>query len=235
MGLMNSKTKRINGTMMPRSLAEAAWLEIREQILTGVLSPGQPIDIREQAESLGISMMPVREAVKKLHQEGLIIQKPHRGSIVAPLSVHDMEDIYRVRIALEGLAAEMVCDRIDQVTYKKLCEVLDQFESASRDGDIDLGRQLHRKFHVDFCTLAGSDTLNRLIPNLIDSSERYRIFSVGLRGSVDKRRKEHQEFLDSCYRKEREKARNQITEHLRKTVELVRKSLSGGDVSLEIE
>lgn len=209
----------------PRSLAEAAWRSIKQQILSGELVSGSPVRIKEQAELLGMSMMPVREAVKKLQQEGLVVQESHKEPIVAELTVEDMEDVYGVRITLETRAVELACHHMDESTYQNLCELLDHFEQAYEAGDLESGREFHRQFHIELSVAANSPTLNRLIPPLLDSSERYRELSVPRRGPVKERRLEHQKILEACYSKNVEEAKRLITEHLSKTVELVRQSL----------
>lgn len=222
---MSSMVNPNRRSRVPRSLAETAWFEIREQILTGTLSPGSPIRVKEQAELLGMSMMPVREAVRQLRQEGLVAQETHKESIVAPLSIGDMEDIYTVRISLESLALERACDYITEARYKELSGILDKFEQAYQANNIAEGREWHREFHIQLCAVAQSPTLDRLIPTLIDSSERYRVLSVNFRGPVEERRKEHQQILDACYRRDREAARQEIISHLERTVDIVRKAL----------
>jgi DNA-binding GntR family transcriptional regulator len=219
------------GFKLPASLAEAAWSAIREQILNGTLRPGGPIAIKEQAARLGMSIMPVREAVKRLQQEGLVVQEPRKEPIVAPLSVSDMEDIYRVRMALEGLAVELACERMDETQYRALCRTLDEFESAYEAGNVLRGREMHRKFHLDLVRIAESATLNRMVPALVDSSERYRELSVRIRGPVHQRRLEHQRILDACFARDSVLARQLLTDHLQRTVELVRDSVQHATLS----
>ncbi|MCL6443118.1 MAG: GntR family transcriptional regulator [Alicyclobacillus sp.] len=210
---------------LPDSLADVAWKHIREDILSGVLRPGETITIKEQAARLGISIMPVREAIKRLQHEGLVWQEPRKEPIVAPLSISDMEDIYRVRIALEGLAVELACESIDESGYRELCDVLDRFESAYEMGDVRLGREMHRCFHLGFVKLSNSTVLHRLVPSLIDASERYRELSVRGRGPVRQRRLEHQRILDACYAKDKNLAKNLLMNHLLTTVEIVREEV----------
>ena len=220
-----ARTKPAHIPALPRSLAEVAWLEIREAILTGDLRPGEPIALKEQAERLGMSIMPVREALQRLHQEGLVVYEPQRGAMVAPLSVSHMEDIYRVRIELEGLAIELACKRFGPIEHQALSRLLDRFVEAYNRGDTRAGRELHRQFHLELYALADSPTLSRLIPPLIDASERYRVLSVRVRGSVEERRKEHQEILDACLQQDGQAARRKLSEHLRRTVVLARRAL----------
>ena len=208
------------------SLADVAWLEIREQIITGQLPPGAPVGLKEQADRLGISIMPIRDAVKRLQHEGLVDQIPQREAYVSSLSLENMEDIYGVRAALEPLAIERACAHFTRAHYDDFTRTLDLFVVAYESGDARQGRELHRRFHLDLYALAGSPSLDRLIPPLIDATERYRALSQALRGSAKQRRAEHQTMLDACLERDAVRARNLLAEHLARTVQDVRLALS---------
>ncbi len=210
---------------LPRSLAELAWLALREDILTGQLPPGSPLRLRELAGRLGMSVIPVREAIHRLHQEGLVVRQAQRGAVVAPLSVLDMEDLYRVRIELEGLAIQLACAHFTPDHHRALSGLLDEFVDAYESNQVRLGRELHRRFHLELYALAGSPTLDRLIPPLLDAAERYRVLSVADRGAPRQRRQEHQRILDACLAGDAVRARAELAAHLRRTVELVRARL----------
>jgi len=212
---------------LPRSLAELAWLALREEILTGQLQPGTPLRLREVAHRLGMSVIPVREALHRLHQEGLVSREAQKRAFVAPVSVADMEDLYRVRIELEGLAIQLACERFTPEDHRHLSGVLDEFVAAYEGGQVRLGRELHRQFHLELYRLAGSPTLDRLIPPLLDAAERYRVLSVADRGDPRQRRQEHQRILDACLAGDGSRARRELAEHLARTVELVRAKLQG--------
>lgn len=205
-----------------RSLADVAWLEIREQILTGHLPPGAPIGLKEQAESLGISIMPIREAVKRLQHEGLVVQVPQREAYVSSLSLQDMEDIYAVRKAIEPIAIERACPNFSRAHSDVLTHVLDQLVEAYERGDARGGRELHRRFHLDLYAIADSPALNRLIPPLIDATERYRALSVGVRGAPAERRQEHLSLIEACLDHDAVRARALLVDHLDRTVQATR-------------
>ncbi len=214
-----------------RSLAEIAWLEIRERILTGQLPPGAPVGLKEQADRLGLSIMPVRDAVNRLKHEGLIVQIPQRESFVSPITLEDMEDIYAVRAAIEAIAVVRSCETFSRADYDNLLRVLDEFTAAYEREDARSGRELHRRFHLDLYAIAKSPTLSRLIPPLIDATERYRTMSQTLRGPARQRRAEHLAILDACLGHDAEAARGLLVEHLNRTVKDVRAFLeatSGG-------
>jgi DNA-binding GntR family transcriptional regulator len=215
-------------TALPRSLAELAWMALREEILTGRLAPGTPLRLRDLAARLGMSVIPVREALHRLHQEGLVSREAQKGAVVAPVSVQDMEDLYRVRIELEGLAIQLACEHFTADHHRRLSGILDAFVAAYEAGQVREGRELHRRFHLELYALAGSPTLDRLIPPLLDAAERYRVMSVADRGDPRQRRNEHQRILDACLSRDGARARRELAEHLTRTVEVVRAKLQAG-------
>lgn len=219
----NSMPQQLLATApLPRSLAELAWLALREEILTGQLPPGAPLRLRELAGRLGMSVIPIRDAIHRLHQEGLVARQPQKGAVVSPVSVADMEDLYRVRIELEGLAIQLACRHFHLEHHARLSGLLDSFVEAYESGQVQLGRELHRQFHLELYRLAGSATLDRLIPPLLDAAERYRVLSVADRGDPRQRRQEHQRILDACLSGDGQRARGELAAHLLRTVEVVR-------------
>lgn len=209
----------------PRSLADLAWVELRRAILQGELQPGEPLPLKTQAERLGMSIMPVREAIRRLAHEGLVEQQPQRGAVVAPVSVAALEDMYSIRIALESLAVRRAAENMTERDYRRLTDILDEFVAAYRRGDVAQSRELHRSFHLGLYRLAGSQWLDRLVPPLLDNSERYRGLSIPLRGSPEERRAEHQAILEACRRRDGELAARLLAAHLERTVELVKRGL----------
>ncbi|MDE2571858.1 MAG: GntR family transcriptional regulator, partial [bacterium] len=83
------------------TLGDQVYEAMRRWILDGTLAPGTPLRIRQLAASLGTSTMPVREAIQRLEENGLVVTRPHKGAVVAGLSVRELRDFYGVRIVLE--------------------------------------------------------------------------------------------------------------------------------------
>lgn len=214
----------------PRSFADLAWQELRDEILSGKLAPGTPLLLKETAEQLGMSIMPVREAIRRLHHEGFLDQEPQRGATVSPVSLEDLEDLYDTRIALEVPAVRKACDHITREDYESLTKILNRFVDAYDAGNVREGRDLHREFHLGLYRVSGSRWLMKLIPPLLDHSERYRGLSLKNRGTLEDRRQEHQVFLDACMRGKKDEAGELLAAHLKETVRLVRRQIeqSGG-------
>ncbi len=102
----------IGGPADARTLAATVGQRLRSLILEGQLLPGTVLRLAPLAASLGVSVMPVREALRQLEAEGLVVVAPRRGATVAELSVEDVEEIYTLRIALESLCAGRAAERL---------------------------------------------------------------------------------------------------------------------------
>lgn len=103
---------------------------LRDAILRGDIAPGERLVQEELANSLGVSRMPVREALRKLEIEGLIIIEPHRGAIVKSLNVEDIEEIYKLRSQFEKMAVEESVKHMDASSIKELERLVIQMEKA---------------------------------------------------------------------------------------------------------
>lgn len=103
---------------------------LREAILRGDIAPGERLVQEELANSLGVSRMPVREALRKLEIEGLIVIEPHRGAIVKSLKVEDIEEIYRLRSQFEKMAVEQSVDKLGEDEIRLLEQLVLKMEDA---------------------------------------------------------------------------------------------------------
>lgn len=103
---------------------------LRKAILQGDFKPGQRLKQSELADSLGVSRMPVREALRKLELEGLVILEPHKGAIVKSIQIEDILEIYELRSQLEKMAVELSVEGLVEDDIKQLKKLADKMESA---------------------------------------------------------------------------------------------------------
>lgn len=210
------------------TLAHQAALEIREMILSGELPSGQSLLLAETASRLDMSIMPVREALRRLEFEGLVEQLPQRGTRVSPLRKEDAEDIYLARIAIESRAVLRATPHITEEHYQQLLKHLHDYRDAYKSGNEVAGRQAHERFHFGLYLLSGSNWIVHLIRLLWDNSERFRRLSVRHRGSIEERMREHFDILEVCRRGDAVKASGLMAEHLRKTFNLLQEDVAHG-------
>ena len=174
---------------------DRAAAALRAAILDGELRPGQRVNQEVWAARVGVSLIPVREALGALAGEGLVTYRPRRGYAVTQLDLADLEETYRLRRLLETDALRRGVPLATAADVAALGVAADQCaEAASRD---DVAAQLaaNRRFHDRLHGLAGSRPLARLIDLLWDSTEAYRALYYVLAGEHQRADAAHREIL----------------------------------------
>lgn len=120
-----------------KPLRDVVFESLRKAIVEGSLKPGQRLMEVQLAEQLGVSRTPVREAIRKLELEGFVIMLPRKGAYVADMSVKDIIDVLEVRSALEGLAANLAAERMDEKEVENLKEISESLNVAMEGGNLD--------------------------------------------------------------------------------------------------
>jgi DNA-binding GntR family transcriptional regulator len=123
-----------------------AYCHIRRRILSGVIGPGERINLAEIATDLMVSRMPVREALRHLDAEGLVVMRPNRGASVIDLTPAEVEEYFQIRAALEGLAVRLAVPRLTDEDIEELVVAKDRMDEARQDPALWL--ELHRQFHL---------------------------------------------------------------------------------------
>ena len=130
---MNDKLKVNMNEYLP--LRDVVFNILRQAIITGEFAPGERLMEIALAERLGVSRTPVREAIRKLELEGLVVMIPRKGAEVAKITEKDLRDILDVRCALEELSASLAAEKINEEQKKELKFALLAFEKAIQSGD----------------------------------------------------------------------------------------------------
>jgi DNA-binding GntR family transcriptional regulator len=172
--MLSSRSRRVQGVlpMKQANLGEGISLRsvevgglrqeisdiLREAIWQGTLKPGHRLNEQWLSGQLGVSRPPLREAIRVLEQEGLVVSSPRRGAFVQSLAGEDIFEIYAVRCALEGMAAELLMDRASPEMLQELEHMIDQVE-ASPDGDLRVTIDQDFQFHRRLVMLSGSARL----------------------------------------------------------------------------
>ncbi len=209
---------RLEGRNGPRTLADVALAELKQDIITGALPPGSPVRLQEQVERLQMSSVPIREALRYLERSGLVDRTPHRGTHVAEMSAQDLEETYRIRQELEAMAVAEAAGRIDAAACEEIERLVEDY-AALAEPDPEQALQVHSRLHMTIYEASGSKWLMRLIPMLWDNSERYRRLSLPVRGTVSDRVAEHRRIVELCRLGDAEAAAQALREHLSHTFE----------------
>ncbi len=155
-------------------MAEAALDELREAIVLGELVPGTPLRLEDLAASLGMSISPIREAVRQLEALGLAEHMPHHGAKVVALDVAELRDLFQVRLALETMAVRRAAERFGDAEREHASALLEQCVDARARGDLRRAMRAHGEFHFALYEASRSPWLVRLIRPAWESCERYR-------------------------------------------------------------
>jgi len=151
------------------SAVDLVTAEIRRAVLTGALAPGAQFSIRDLAEQLGVSHIPIREALRRLESQGLILLPQARSASVAPLNVADLDAIYRLRYVVELPLAGESAGKRSPAQVDRMNELLE----LSRDLDPDISWQAHYDFHEALVHPAANDWDGRILHALWFAAERY--------------------------------------------------------------
>lgn len=156
-------------------LRDVVFGTLRQAILTGVLKPGERLMEIQLAKQLGVSRTPVREAIRKLELEGLVLMIPRKGAEVAEITVKDLEDVLEVRGALEELAVKDACDYITEEQLEDLREASDAFKQALESGDLVKCAETDMNFHEIIYSATNNRRLVQILNNLREQMYRYRM------------------------------------------------------------
>jgi DNA-binding GntR family transcriptional regulator len=210
-------------------MAEAALIELQDSILSGELAPGSALRLEELAARLGMSISPVREAVRRLETLGLAVHVPHRGARVSELALDDLRDTYEVRLVLEPLAVRRAAARFTAEDAAVARSYLAEYRRAREREEPRSARGAHAAFHFTLYAASGSEWLQRLIRPAWENCERYRAMSLQGRGALEIER-EHQRILDACVCHEPDRAAGELSRHLAATANLVARQMGSDEL-----
>ena len=187
-------------------LRDVVFNTLRKAILTGQLKPGERLMEVHLANSLGVSRTPIREAIRKLELEGLVIMIPRRGAEVARITEKSLKDVLEVRRALDVLSVELACDRITEEDIERLLNACQDFEQAARGKDTSVIAKADVDLHDIIVEATGNQRLQQLVNNLSEQMYRYRFVYIKEESQHDTLVVEHREIYESIARRDKERA-----------------------------
>jgi DNA-binding GntR family transcriptional regulator len=182
----------------PPTTQEFVLQELRKAIVSGHLSPRQPIRQDSIAHELGVSRVPLREALKTLEAEGQVIYQPHRGYSVAELSLADLLEVYRLRELLESEAATVATGQFTEADLLRIGQARDEVESAEVKGDLVGMVAANRQFHFALLEPAQMPRLLRIVRTLWDATDAYRAVYYNSEDNRSRVHREHEAILEAA-------------------------------------
>lgn len=177
-------------------LRDVVFQTLREYIVKGKLKPGERLREISLADQLGVSRTPVREAIHKLEQEGLVDLIPRRGAIVAKMTEKKIRDVLAVRKSLEALAGRLACEHMTPEKLSRLKEVANEFCISLKMDDENRQAQLDEEFHETIYQVANNQLLIQLLQTLREKMYLYRLAYIKDEESHTTLVEEHKKILE---------------------------------------
>lgn len=156
-------------------LRDIVFKTLREAIVTGELKSGERLMEIRLANEMGVSRTPVREAIRKLEREGLVLMNARKGAVVAPINPRDLKEILEIRRVLEGLACQLACQHATQEDIQDLEAANQEISDAIRENDCERIARLDAEFHSRICVLSGNSKLITSLNYYKEHIYRYRL------------------------------------------------------------
>ena len=197
-----------------KSLEESVYLALEEEILSGKLKKGDSLTETSLSARLGVSRTPLRAALHRLAEEGLIEIAPNRGAVVVGIGDEELVDIYKIRIRLEGLASSEAAKRISPDDLKRLRDSVELSEFYIAKQDAEHLKELDSEFHNIIYKASGNRLLCKTLTELHRNIQFYRKRSLGVAKRLEKSIAEHREILTAIERGDAEAADRLTSAHI---------------------
>lgn len=209
------QTHRIMNSDNTNSLSAQVFDTMEASILNGSIQPGENLIELKLSAEMGVSRTPVREAIRMLEQKGLVQIIPNKGAIVLGISEKDLEDIYTIRMYIEGLGSRWAAANISDAQIRELTEIVDLQEFYSHKQSTDQINDLDSKFHEKIFEYSNSRTLQHTLSDLHHMIRRYRQLSFNTTGRADKAIEEHRQILEALVNHDQDAAERLTVQHIR--------------------
>lgn len=216
MGEKMAESKTVKKTV---SATQGAYVELKRRIFEGSLPEGAPIRQDEIAAQLGVSKIPVREALMRLQSEGLVRFTPNVGAVVATLTVMDYIEMLDMRLALECRALELAVANMVSVDIARARELLAAYHPAMTDEEWS---DLNAQFHATLYAPANRPRLIATIQSVQEHMGRLLRLRVIMAAEHDRSHEEHVKILEACERRNVKEAVRELRKHIEQTQREVR-------------
>ena len=176
-------------------LRDVVFNTLRKAILRGELKPGERLMEIQLANKLGVSRTPIREAIRKLELEGLVLMIPRKGAEVAQITEKNMQDVLEVRKALEELSVQLACERITPEQVEEMKMAAEDFRKVLKSGDVTKIAEADVKFHDIIFAATNNQRLITLLNNLREQMYRFRVEYLKQKECYPQLQEEHDKLI----------------------------------------
>ncbi|WP_068747967.1 GntR family transcriptional regulator [Thermovenabulum gondwanense] len=202
-----------------KPIRELIYEHIRKMIFSGELKEGERLVEKDLAEKLKVSRTPVREALRKLETEGLVVHLPRKGVVVKGFSKEDVIEIYSIRKSLEALAISFTVQNITEKEIEKLKNLNEKMKEVAKEEDTEKLFELLREFNKVLVESCRMPRLINLINTYREYLERFRVVTMSKKERRLSALKEHDEIIDAIIRRDANRAQSLVQEHLQGALE----------------
>ena len=207
------------------SLENKVFMRLEDEILSGALARGIALTEISLSERLGVSRTPVRSALHRLAEEGLVEAVANKGCVVVGITDVDLVDIYKIRVRLEGLASAIAATRITEEGLARLRESVELSEFYLNKKDTEKLKELDSEFHETIYKETGNRLLCKTLSELHRKIKSYRKLSLTVPGRLERTVLEHREIYEAIAIKDAEKADMLTSLHIERALENVLRAL----------
>lgn len=200
------------------SLRDRVLDEVKERIIAGDLPTGARLHERNLSQELGVSRVPLREAILTLAAQGLVEMRPRVGAFVRPMTKHDVEDLFAVRMALEPLAASLAAVNRNEDQLAELARLVDAERSALVAGDDRRGSLVNADFHLEILRASGNELLFAIMAPV--QSRIQRLFRRTITSMSEQLSDDHSEMLNALRAQDADRAAAVARRHVEDTREI---------------
>lgn len=211
-----------------RTLSDRLMEVVRDMILSGAIAPDVPIRQDALAADLNVSKIPLREALVRLEQDGLVVSHPNRGFFARGMSAAEVEEIFELRLKLEPDAAAEACLVADEARQDEALQVLAQLNAAAAGGMPTVG-PLNRAFHMALVQPGKRALTAEITTRLHVMADRYVRKHLEHKGRHLTAEAEHQNILQAWLARDADKVRRLVADHLQHTLSDLREEFAQGD------
>lgn len=213
------------------TVSDSVYSWIKNAIIQGEFKPGEHITQERLTKQLGVSRTPIRDAIKRLEAEGLLITKPHCGAVVFHLSQERLTEIYELRIIMEQYCAARTCLKASDTELLELEAI--NLDMLNHINDPQAFMQLDRKFHYQLCALSGCTNTMEILDGLWDKSDSFKSIYYALEGRANDTLTEHAHIIQSLKNRDVAGTKLAIENHLKDVVTSIDTQMLSGDSDLK--
>ena len=215
----------VRPSAIQKSIVDEITIRIRREILTGRIRPGERIRLRTLEELLGVSHIPIREALRRLEGEGLVQNVPQRGALATSVSAVEVAEVYDLRRIIESTVAERAIPKITSERLGLIGQAFERLNAVPGGWGSSEFPEAHRRFHWLMLEPGGTPLIERQLTQLWQMSERYVRLAVVVGKGGPVAESQHFRLFAACRARDVDRFRRELRAHLTNTETRVLKAL----------